>query len=215
MDTGSLLIFGGCRWKVLAVDARAKVIELARSSGGRPPSFTGSGGQIGDQVRQEMLTVYTTDYVPAYLDAKAIQLLAEGRANFTRFRLDANPVLKWGADTLIFPWCGDRILSTITAALTLADANAAPDGVCLTITGTTPAEAVAQLRALATSDLDPLALAACVKNKIAEKYDDLLSDELLDIAYAARSLDVDGAHDALTRLLAHVTNSAISPRLTT
>jgi ATP-dependent helicase Lhr and Lhr-like helicase len=38
---GSLLIFGGRRWKVLAVDSYAKVVELVRSSGGRPPQFAG------------------------------------------------------------------------------------------------------------------------------------------------------------------------------
>jgi len=211
---GSLLIFGGRRWKVLAVDTRAKVVELTRSSGGRPPSFTGSGGEIGDRVRQEMLTVYTTSDIPTYLDAKAIQLLAEGRANFTRFNLDASPVLQWGADTLIFPWRGDRILSTVAAALTADGVDVAQDGVCLTLTGASPAKTIAQLQALTASVPDPLALAACVKNKAAEKYDDLLSDELLNIAYAARSLDIDGAWNALTSLLAGITDPAVTSSAT-
>ena len=198
---GSLLIFGGRRWKVLAVDTRAKVIELVRSSGGRPPMFTGSGGQVADQVRQEMLRVYTASEVPAFLDATAVRLLADCRANFARFGLAANPLLEWGADTLIFPWRGDRIMSTLAAALTDAAVDVAQDEVCLTMTGADRSAAVARLQALAASAPDPLTLAARVKNKLVEKYDEFLGDELLNIAYAARSLDVSGAWETLSSLL--------------
>jgi len=206
---GSLLIFGGRRWKVLSVDTRAKIVELVRSSGGRVPKFTGSGGEIADRIRREMLAVYKTSSVPVYLNASAARLLAEGRANFARFGLDSDPVLEWGADTLIFPWRGDRIMSTLAVALTTTRVDVAPDGVCLTMTGASRAEAIARLQALAASGPgDPLTLAAGVQTKIVEKYDDFLSDELLDIANAARSLDVDGAWHALTSLLNQVTGQS-------
>lgn len=57
---GMLLIFSGRRWKVVAIDTRQKVIDLVRSGGGRPPSFSGSGGEVADAVRQRMRTIYTT-----------------------------------------------------------------------------------------------------------------------------------------------------------
>jgi ATP-dependent Lhr-like helicase len=204
---GSLLIFGGRRWKVIAVDTYAKVVELIRSSGGRPPGFTGSGGQVADQVRQEMLAVYTSSDVPAYLDAKAVRLLAEGRANFARFGLGSDPVLEWGADTLIFPWRGGRIMSTLAVALTGSGTHTALDGVCLNMAAASRPEALARLQSLADSAPDPLTLAAGVRNKLVEKYDDLLSEELLNIAYAARSLDVDGAWHTLSSLLKAVTSA--------
>lgn len=199
---GSLLIFGGRRWKVLSVDARAKVIELVRSSGGRPPSFNGTGGEVADRVRQEMRRIYTTADVPTYLDAPAVRLLAEGRTNFTRFGLGEDPLLTGGADTLIFPWRGDRILSTLAVALTGAGIDVAQDGVCLTMTGATRAAAITRLETLLVAPLpDPVTLAAEVGTKIVEKYDDQLTEELLNEAYAARSLDVDGAWGALRQLL--------------
>ena len=198
---GSLLIFGGRRWKVLEVDARAKVVDLVQSSGGRPPGFTGSGGEVADRVRQEMLTTYLTSDVPAYLDAAAARLLAEGRDNFLRFGLDVSRVLAWGGDTLIFPWSGDRIMSTLAAALTVAGVSTSQDGVCLNLARTSPAEAVSHLRALAEQFPDPLALAGKVENKIVEKYDEFLSDELLEEAVAARGFDIVGACGALADLL--------------
>ncbi|MEP7025959.1 MAG: helicase-related protein, partial [Actinomycetota bacterium] len=198
---GSLLIFGGRRWKVVSVDGQAKVVELVRSAGGRPPSFTGTGVEVADRVRREMLTVYTTSDVPGYLDATATTLLAEGRANFAGFGLAGSPVLEWGKDTLVFPWRGDRITSTLAAGLAATGTDVSQDGMCLTMPDTSREEALTRLEALAVITPDPLALAATVRNKVVDKYDDLLSEDLLNAAYAARSLDVPGAWRALTELI--------------
>jgi len=199
---GSLLIFGGRRWKVIAVDAHAKVVELGPSSGGRPPLFVGGGPHVADRVRQEMRRIYMAADVPTYLDAQAVQLLAGGRANFARFGLGNDPLLVTGADTLVFPWRGDRIMSTLALALTGVGIDVAQDGVCLTMTGATRPDTLAGLtQLLSDGPPAPLALAARVGTKVVEKYDEQLSNELLDVAFAARSLDVDGAWDALRHLL--------------
>lgn len=202
---GSLLIFGGRRWKVLAVDSHAKVVELIRSSGGRPPTFTGGGATVADRVRQEMRRVYLSAEVPAYLDATAVRLLTEARSNFARYGLGADPVLNVGADTLIFPWRGDRVCSTLAVALTASGIEVAQDGVCLTMSNCTRQQAVDRLAELVEKGApDPGALAASVGNKIVEKYDDQLSEELLNEAFAARSLDVEGAWGAARQLVAEV-----------
>jgi ATP-dependent Lhr-like helicase len=205
---GSLLIFGGRRWKVLAVDSHARVVELVRSSGGRPPQFAGGGGEVADEVRQEMLRVYTTANVPAYLDRTAVALLAEGRANFARFGLGNDPLLPHGEDLMVFPWRGDRICATLAVALTAdgtTGSDVAQDGVCLTMTNTTREQATQRLgQLLDAGPPNPVALAAQVGTKVVEKYDEQLSDELLDEAFAARSLDVPRTWTALRRLVNQV-----------
>lgn len=202
---GSLLIFAGRRWKVLAVDSHAKVVELARSSGGRAPMFTGSGGEVADRVRQEMRRIYTTADIPAYLDARAVRLLAEGRQNFARFCLATDPLLADGPNTLVFPWRGDRITSTLAVAMTGSGIDVSQDGVCLTMTGAGRAAAIARLtELLIAGPPDPVVLAARVGTKVVEKYDEQLSEELLNEAFAARSLDVDGAWETLRVLLDQV-----------
>lgn len=40
-----------------------------------------------------MLATYQDSNVPSYLDALAVELLAEGRANFIRYKLDKSPCL--------------------------------------------------------------------------------------------------------------------------
>ncbi|MDQ1248817.1 MAG: ATP-dependent helicase Lhr and Lhr-like helicase [Actinomycetota bacterium] len=92
--TGSMLIFAGRRWKIIAVDDRQKVIELTRSSGGRPHRVSGDGCTVTDEVRARMLARYQDTDVPAYLDATGQRLLDEGRDFFRRWGLATRPVLR-------------------------------------------------------------------------------------------------------------------------
>jgi ATP-dependent Lhr-like helicase len=204
--TGSLLIFAGRRWKVVAIDESAKVIELIQSRGGRPPIFGGDGDRgVADVVRQRMLDVLSGSEMPAYLDPTAQRLLSEGRRFFERFDLANNRLLASGADTLIFPWTGDRAMSTMACLLTAAGQEASHDGIALTLPDTRPVQALALLEAiLATPPVDPVQLASSVSAKASEKFDWLLTDELLDVGFAARALDVPGAY----RSIAHVVASS-------
>ena len=202
--TGSLLIFAGRRWKVVAIDEAAKVIELTQSRGGRPPIFGGDGDRgVADVVRQRMLDVLSGSEMPAYLDATAQRLLTEGRRFFERFDLADNRLLASGADTLIFPWTGDRAMSTMACLLTAAGQEASHDGIALTLPDTRPVQALALLEAiLATRPVDPVQLASSVSAKASEKFDWLLTDELLNLGFAARALDVPGAYRAAADVVA-------------
>ena len=55
------------------------LIELIRSAGGRPPHFSGSSGEVADEVRRRMLSIYASTEIPTYLDRTAQALLLEGR----------------------------------------------------------------------------------------------------------------------------------------
>lgn len=73
----ALLIFGGRRWKVSAVDHAQKVIEVIPAAGGRPPQFIGGAGLVHDRVMAEMRTVFAANVVPRYLSATAAAMLTE------------------------------------------------------------------------------------------------------------------------------------------
>jgi ATP-dependent Lhr-like helicase len=200
---GSLLIFGGRRWKVLSVDPQQKVIDLTRSAGGRPPAFSGGGGEVADRVRRTMRQLYTSDQIPAYLDHTAQILLKEGRAAFHRYGYDQHAILDWGADTLLFPWRGDRIMNTLAVVLTSHGHDVGQDGVALTIRGTTPAALQTLIALLATQvPPEPTELADGVRVKATDKHDQYLNGDLLNLAYAANTLDVTGAWATLRALAA-------------
>ncbi|MFI5706507.1 DEAD/DEAH box helicase [Kribbella sp. NPDC051620] len=198
---GGLLIFAGRRWQVVDVDSRSRIIELTRSSGGRPPMFSGGGGEVADLVRQRMRSIYESSDVPVYLNNEAQGLLDQARASYRRLGLDQHPIVAWGNDTLVFCWRGDRILNTLAVALNNAGLRVSLDGVALQINDSTAEDALTVLRNLAAkSEPDPEILAASVGNKHRDKYDEYLSDHLLAKAYAAHSLDVPGAWSTLRDL---------------
>ena len=195
---GGLLIFAGRRWRVLSVNSEQKVVDLAHSPGGRPPRFGGTVSPVHQRVRQEMLAVYTGTDAPQYLDAHARYMLDEARDNFERYELDKRSILPWGADSLLFLWTGDRETGTVATALAQRGLEVANEGLALAATGVSPEDLRRELdHLLRDGPPDALALAASVENKQSEKYDWTLKGELLDMAYAARSLDPNGAWQAL------------------
>lgn len=204
ITSGSLLIFAGRRWKVLDLDTRAKVVELTRSSGGRPPSFGGHVGQVADTVRRRMLEIYASDREPTYLDRTARYLLAEGRRNFNRHRLAETPLVPDGDSTHLVAWRGDRILATLAVALTARGLQVGQDRMTLTVNADAPTLA-RHLRDLAAGPApDPFTLAAHVTNKLTDKWDGLLDEPLLDAACAARDLDIPAAWDVLDTIIAQL-----------
>jgi ATP-dependent Lhr-like helicase len=205
---GLFLIFAGRRWRVTAVDPPHKVVDLVPAPGGRPPVFTGVGAPVDHHVRHEMLRVYQRADLPAYLDATAAGLLTEARQNFARYRLHERRLLPFSDDTYIFPWAGDRIVNTVVAMLAATELKATPDGLAISVAKVTPIELSAQLMALLVGDQpDPVELAATVANKAVEKYDHFLPESLLNVAYAARNLDVPGAWRALQAVVDSTVNT--------
>ncbi|MDQ2876646.1 MAG: DEAD/DEAH box helicase, partial [Actinomycetota bacterium] len=198
---GTLLIFGGRRWRVLGVDIAQRIIELTASGDGQPPTFPGSGGEVADQVRRTMRALYQSTEVPRYLDATARILLGEGREAFHRFGHAGQSIFGWGQETLLFPWRGDQIMNTLLVTLASQGVHVGQDGVCLTVKGTTPTGLWNLLQELASAPQpDPVALAETVRAKSRDKYDRYLGADLLNLAYAARALDIPAAWETLAEL---------------
>lgn len=190
----ALLIFGGRRWKVSAVDHAQKIIEVIPAAGGRPPKFSGAEGVIHDRVRAKMRSVLAADSVPRYLSAAAASLLGEARAAYARYQLAEQTILRAGQDTILFPWAGSRVTQTLAAQLTAAGLEASNDGLLITVPKAEPSQVRDRLKALVEAGpADPVSLAHRVVNKKAAKYDDWIEDSLLSADYARRALDCPGA----------------------
>jgi ATP-dependent Lhr-like helicase len=107
-----------------------------------------------------------------------------------------------GSDSYLFLWAGDRVVNTVIAVLAATELRATPDGLAISVAKVTPVELAAQIMAILVGDQpDPVELAETVENKALEKYDDLVPEPLLSVAYAARSLDVPGAWRSLQEVV--------------
>lgn len=183
---GMYLIFGGRRWRVLAVDAERKVVELAPAAAGRAPAFMGGAGLVHDRVRREMLAVYTEGSIPAYLNPGAGDLLREGQSAFRRYGLAHKSLVEYGDDVLLFPWAGDRAMNTITMQLRARGLEVVDEGIAIAVTDSGVDELEAHIREIvAAGPADPRALASVVQNKNVEKHHWALSENLLEQDYAS------------------------------
>jgi ATP-dependent Lhr-like helicase len=200
------LIFGGRRWIVVSVDEEHKVVDLKPAAGGRLPGFEGGkGAPVHDRIRQEMLAVYRSADIPAFLDAEARDLLAEARDNFARYGLAERRLLEDGSGTLLFAWRGDRVLDTLVVWLSAQGIQVAREGFTLLFPNATPPALRPDLARLAAAPPpDPLELAATVANRRTEKFHPHLSDPLLIADYAARALDVAGAWGVMREIAGRV-----------
>lgn len=191
----SFVVFGGKRWKVVGIEESRKIIDVVPSPGGKPPKFAGSGGAaVHDEVRKEMLRVYRGAEVPGFLDARAKELLAEGRDNFARFGLDRSVFVQRSRGTQIFVWRGDRVHGTLLRALQNQGADVASTPLTLELDRCDVTAARGHLQRLrAVGVPSARELAEGVSSKERNKYDHLLPEELLVADYARDMLDVPGA----------------------
>ncbi|NEO86863.1 MAG: DEAD/DEAH box helicase [Spirulina sp. SIO3F2] len=199
---GQYLIFAGRRWQIVTVDGDQKVVDVKKATAGKVPKFCGGGGEVHDRIRQEMYRLYCSDEIPRFLDKTAQVLLQEARDNFQRFDLTRRAILSNGSQVLLFCWLGSKVANTIYLLLHQRGLAVELDAIAISIQGVSPEELVEHLRAIAAlEDIDPVALAALVPNKVIEKHDQWLGEALLNVNYASSHLDIPTARVALQNIL--------------
>jgi len=183
---GSIVGFAGRRWRVTAVDDRAKVVEVIAHPAGRIPKFDRiSGEPVHDRLAQEMLRVFAAEEVPEYLDATARQCLLEGRAAFRRMDVGSNAFLQGDKDVHVLTWRGSTINSVLAVILTSTGIACEAFDVGVTVTGASLEDTRDVLASIgecpSIADLAPF-----VENLLAEKFDEHVPLDLLRKHWAAR-----------------------------
>ena len=198
LTPGMRIVFAGRRWQVTLVDSASRTIDVVRAPGGQPPRFGGGGGTVHTEVRSRMLRAYANSGEVRYLDGNAQELLSQGQAAFAAYGLGADRLVDVGADTYVFPWCGDRALATLTLALRATGHEASVEGPSIRVEGVTRNAVDSSLRTLRSGGpMDALELAARLERVDTEKFYWVLSDDLYSIEVSASQLDPAGAWEAL------------------
>jgi ATP-dependent Lhr-like helicase len=183
-----LIIFGGRRWVVLEVDDSSRTIQLKPSRGGKVPLFGGGGTRVHDEIRHEMRRIYAASDLPAYLDGVAITLLQEARQAFSDLHLDRTNVVQRGRSTYMMCWEGDRTVNTLQLLLASRGVPTERSGPILSTEKASSVEVERLILSAATGTLDLKHLATFAKNKVENKYDSFLAEDLLCLEYASREL---------------------------
>lgn len=198
------IIFGGRRWKVTDIDDDKKVIYVTSTKGGKPPRFNGSGMSIHDRVRQEMLSIYRTgDYRIEdgnqkidFVDNLGRQLFQEGAYFFKAANLEKQPVYQNGKHCYIFSWMGDKVVNTLTFLLIRSGFVCSSFGGVIEVRNSNADDIKNCLIDLANDvlpDETELAGTLSIQQKLIEKYDEYLPEDVLTEGYGRKAFNSLGA----------------------
>lgn len=198
------IIFGGRRWKVTDIDDDKKVIYVTSTKGGKPPRFNGSGMSIHDRVRQEMLSIYRTgDYriedgnqKRDFVDNLGRQLFQEGAYFFKAANLEKQPVYQNGKHCYIFSWMGDKVVNTLTFLLIRSGFVCSSFGGVIEVRNSNADDIKNCLIDLANDvlpDETELAGTLSIQQKLIEKYDEYLPEDILTEGYGRKAFNSLGA----------------------
>jgi ATP-dependent Lhr-like helicase len=187
LGVGSIIGFAGRRWRVTAVDDRARVLEITSHPSGRLPMFDRlSLEPIHDRLALEMLRVFTSADLPPYLDGQATELLIEGRAAFDALGLAENRFVRSGDDTHVLTWRGTAVNSILAVLLTAAGFECEAHDVGVTAVDSSVEDVRGMLDRVAQcpplEDLSPF-----VKTLRSAKFDEFLADDFLARYWAKRN----------------------------
>ncbi len=194
------IIFGGHRWKVTDIDNNKKVIYVTLTKGGKPPKFSGSGMSIHDRVRQEMLSIYRTgDYRIEvgnqkidFVNNLGKQLFQEGAYLFKEADLENYPIYQSGKYYYIFTWMGDKIVNTLTVLLIRSGFICSSFGGVIEVQNSNADDIKKCLIDLANTELPDeteLAGTLSLQQKLIEKYDEYLPEDLLTECYGRKAFN--------------------------
>lgn len=195
------IIFGGRRWLVQRVDLDKKIIDVVTvKGGGKPPVFGGGSMSIHERVRQEMFTILSDgDYRISmgeqkidFIDKAARQLFSESIETFQRCDLYHRAVIDQDGNAYIFTWHSDKVINTLMALLVMNDYKVEAYVGVICVNNVSSSQVYEFLKKLASQPLPTATeLAQSVPNKLIEKFDEYLPEDLLNIGYGAKAFDVE------------------------
>lgn len=198
LGVGSLVGFAGRRWRVEAVDDRAKVLDVVSHRSGKLPRFDRPSNEpLHDLMSATIREVLSDNDDPAYLDPASREFLRQGRAMFAGLGLDNGNLVRAGNDTHLFTWHGTAVNGLLAILLLSAGMEAEVHDVGVTAVGTAPAELRSVMAAL--GGCPPLEdLAGHVVGLRSAKLDEFIDEHLLRRMWCHRSVR---HRDAVTAIL--------------
>ncbi|MBC8037272.1 MAG: hypothetical protein H7X89_08645, partial [Rhizobiales bacterium] len=197
---GEHLLLNGRRWIVTDVESRKRLVEVVPAKGFKKPVFLGSGGEIHSRVFQEMKAALANEHTYPYLHDDAAELLNAARKIFRATGLNHGSILKNGIGADFYPWVGTRTM--LTLELCARADGLRVDRRPLSLRYEAGEETLrTHFAKIAESRFDLLELAQQIPDRHRMKYDEFLSDDLLDRSNINRCLQMDEAAEVARRVI--------------
>ncbi len=199
IKVGFFIVFGGVKWEVKDIDHKANRAYVIPSDWGGLPRFLNDGNEVNSIISKKMKEIYLSNELYPYLDSntEAVTSLQEARKCFQRFNLE-NSYAKYGDEEIMLTWDGAKINRTISLMSELyLDKTTGYNHIYLNGFNK---DDLAKLLSFPKPKVESLCPFLMRCSKEINKYDYLLSNELLDIQYASMYLEVDAAWDKLKEI---------------
>lgn len=205
---GEVFILAGRTWKVRDVDEEHKIVYVNPVKNNRIPRWNGSGGLIHTKIIQRIRQILMEDIQYSYLQPKALQVIDDARFIAREAGIMQKSVIPYAERSFyLCPWVGSKTLQTIKnlLACSLKDSlqiySVFGGHHYLQITSDlSVAEFTDKLSKLQINFNDPDMVLP--KNQVprVDKYDKMVPDELLRMAFLYNELDVKAAVEVLKGL---------------
>lgn len=184
-----LVVFAGQRWIIRDLDEKTMTLFVAPHPGGVVPRFEPSDGEPAhDRLIAEMRSVYAARDIPPYLDAKAQDLLEEGRETFGILGLETRSLLPEERHTHVFLWRGSEMCAVFSAALAMAGLKSGVHQLGVSVSDTDEKELKPILRTISQMQaMNPADVADFVSNVKVGKFREQVPDDLARALWARRN----------------------------
>jgi ATP-dependent Lhr-like helicase len=191
------LLLGGRVWTVIAVIESTKKLLVAPAKNAKAPIFNAAFGNTHKAIHEKMFEIYNSEKEYPFVDPEGQRLLAEGRRSY----LDLLALNK-NSEKSMFPiFEGTLVQNTVSSILDLIKIEHGISEVCLEVKDST-GQWKDRLSATLKEIGSPLALTRMLprKNKIIEKYDQFLPEDLLNSTYASTFFDFESTSQWLDNI---------------
>lgn len=205
---GEVFVLGGRSWKVDTVDERQRKVYVSPLKNKNIPTWYGGTGNIDNRVFQKMREILKTDTVYPYLTARAKNVLNQARQQCKNSHLIDSSLISVDDHTfLLCPWVGTKTFRTLKNlllcglkdSLRIYDVKEASNILSIT----TELDKIKFLDVLQSIDVpieDPDMVLEPERVPKVDKYDTMVPDDLLRVAYLHNEMDVPGAVQVLKSL---------------
>ncbi|MGN1392566.1 MAG: DEAD/DEAH box helicase [Succinivibrionaceae bacterium] len=195
LSIGDTFLFAGKGWEVIFVNNEKHQILVKNYNQETSPLILDGGiGAIHDAIREKMYELYLKNSPPVYLDKIAKEHYLIGKNAFFKYGLDKKNYIENKHGIGIFTWKGDTIINTIIQLLKTQNIKAKKNGSCIFIEGGSLYNLKQAINKLLNNEMPKeQELAKKVVNIELEKYDHLLSEELLTLQYGTKNFNIKEA----------------------
>lgn len=193
---GEFLLFAGRRWRVELIDHSGKRIAVSPAKGWKQPRFAGGIGGLHPRVAQQMKRVLSEDAGFPYVNTTATQLLSEARQTFADAGLATHDTVVSLSGVEWFPWRGSRVLLTLELCAKADGLRTERDSLCIRYQKLSAADFAAHRARIAAGSLTPGQLVALVPDLKRDRFDEYVTEALLQAAFVSEVLDLSSAREA-------------------